>query len=187
MRGGARGDRPRGRPGLTGSAAVRKNAGMSVRGVGVARALLVAAALVAAPGCTALDDPFGTSFTLRQPEPRVTLEGELHTDPITGGGAGCTPGGTVFWGSARNTGDVDVVDVSVTVEVFDGGGAVIGSFGASVFNGDVVDDGNGNEAYGTNLEIDQGGSFTVCTPVPFGAAARADLRFNFIVIDPVEG
>lgn len=137
------------------------------------------------PGCTLFDDYLpGTPFTPTQPVAEVTVDGGIQTSLITAPtGEGCVPGGTAFWGRARNTGDVDVVDVSITIEAFAGNESFLGSFSGSVFNGDVVDNPDGADSYGTDLEVDQSGSFTICTTIPFGAVARTEYLTHFVVID----
>jgi len=150
--------------------------------------LLCVAALVLASGCTALDDYLpGTPFTPDQPEAAVTLTGEMHADRISAPTTGCPPGGTVFWGQVTNTGDLNVTEVSIAIDVFDAASASLGTFGGSVFNGDVVTDDTDPDnpivVAGTSLEVDQAGTFTVCTPVPYGTAARTEYRTRFIVVE----
>ncbi len=153
-----------------------------------ARALLVAVLLAALPACTLFDDYLpGSPFTLREPAGEVTVEGEVVPYPILTASEGCNPGGTVFTGRARNTGDVGVSDVSITLDVFDASGAVLGSFSGGIFNGTIADDPDGFSTFGTDLEIDQLGAFSVCTPIPFGAAARTEHFTQFVVVDTSEG
>lgn len=158
---------------------------MSRRSVGAAcaRALLTALLSASLGGCTLIDDYVsGTPFTLDQPQGEVTVEGQISWSPVLTASEGCSPGGTLFWGRARNTGDVDVVDVTITLDVYDAAGAHIGAFSGSVFNGTVTIDGD-VDAFGTDLVVDQLGTFNVCTTVPFGAAARVEYTTQFVVID----
>ena len=159
-------------------------------------ALPLLAALLLAPGCTQWDDWLpGTPFTPDQPEGEVTLAGEMHIDPITVSGEGCAPGGTILWGLVRNTGDLDVTDVSISIDVFDGAGGFLGTYGGDVYNGEVetveLEDGSTIDIVGTSLTADpdgngQSGSFNVCTPVPYGAAARTEYLTSFRIVETVE-
>jgi hypothetical protein len=157
----------------------------------LARPLLCAAALAVAPGCTAWDDWLpGTPFTPDQPEAAVTLTGEMHADRIAESTTGCTPGGTIFWGQVTNTGDLDVTEVVIAIGVFDAAGVSLGTFGGSVFNGEVetddTDPDNPIVIAGTSLVVDQSGTFTVCTPVPYGTAARTEYQTRFSVVEEAE-
>ena len=144
-------------------------------GAAAVRALGLAAALSVAPGCTYLDkyEGFpGTPFTPDQPEAAVTVVGEIGIDTVEKASEGCIPGGTLFWGNARNTGDQDVNDVMIHINAFNAAGAALGTFSGSVFNGTV--------------DVDQSGSFSVCSPLPAGSVARAEYRTSFVVAPVAE-
>ena len=158
-----------------------------------ARALGLAAALLLAPGCTYLDkyEGFpGTPFTTDQPEGEVTVVGQIEIGAIEKDSKGCVPGGTLFWGNARNTGDENVSDVMIHIEAFTAGGASLGTYAGNVFNGTVdVDDTDPDNPLvraHTSLEVDQSGTFSVCSPLPFGSVARTEYRTSFVIIDVVE-
>lgn len=173
------------------SGAVRKNARMNRKGRTAARwgALWLAAALLAAPGCTYFDDHWpsfpGTPFTPEQPEGKVTLT-TLQADTIGAASEGCSPGGTVFWGTVTNTGDMNVADVVITLTPFNAAGAALGSFSGLVYNGTIDDTDPDNPVFGTTLEVLQSGSFKVCASIPVGAVARTEYRTTFTIIDEVQ-
>jgi hypothetical protein len=145
----------------------------------ISRALAASAlaAALLASACTASD-----SFKLRQPTGQVLLEGgiDLVRGPV---GGDCDPGTTVFWGHVRNTGDMDVQEVRFVLTALDGGGRSIGTFTESVYAGALSPDAIGTETASTALLMDQVGTFLVCTPIPWGAAARADGHATFVVVD----
>lgn len=152
------------------------------------RAVVLAAALLLAPGCTYLDrfeNVPGTPFTPDQPEAEVSVVGEIAIGAVEKDSEGCILGGTLFWGSARNTGDQDVNDVRIDIEAFNAAGALLGTFSGSVFNGTVdVDDTDPAKPIiraQTSLAIDQAGTFSVCSPLPFGSVDRAEYRTSFVV------
>lgn len=153
-------------------------------GVRLLRAVLLSTAAVLASGCTLFDDYMpGTPFTPDQPKAEVTVQGEINIDR-SGGGDDCPPGGTIFWGIARNSGDVNVDDVSITISAYNAAGDLIGSFRDHVYNGDIEESETGSSATAeTNLEVDQSGSFQVCTTVSFDSVARAEYQTDFIVIE----
>lgn len=153
------------------------------------RALLVAAFLGLAPGCTLFDDYLpGTPFTPDQPVAEVTLEGEIAVDQSSGNTDACSSGGTILWGMVRNTGDLDVDDVFITVEVFDASDTLLGSYRVNVFNGEVITaaDESSVDSFSTSLVVDQAGVFEVCSSISAERVARTDYRTDFIVIDEIE-
>jgi hypothetical protein len=152
--------------------------------------LLSVAALALTPGCTKWDDWLpGSPFTPAQPEAEGTLTGAMNAERIAESTTGCTPGGTVFWGQVTNTGDMDVTEVSIAIDVFNAAGVSLGTFGGTVFNGevetDVTDPDHPIVIAGTSLVVDQSGTFTVCTPVPYGTAAHTEYQTRFIVVEEV--
>jgi len=140
-------------------------------------AALLGAGLLAA--CT-IDE----RFTFSDPVEAVALE-ELNAVPAPRG-VTCAPGSTVYWGKARNTGDVFLYDVQVFLDVIGPAGDLLGRFSGSVYNGESGTDDFGNTNPDSTLDIDQQGSFTVCTTVPWGAAARAEASFRYVVFEPEE-
>lgn len=164
----------------------------SVRSAGV-RALGLIAVLSLAPGCTYFDryENFpGTPFTPDQPEAVVTVVGEIGIGAVEKASEGCIPGGTLFWGSARNTGDQDVNDVMIHIEAFNGAGVPLGTFSGSVFNGTVdIDDTDPDNPIvraHTSLDVDQAGTFSVCSPLPAGSVTRAEYRTSFVIAPVAE-
>ena len=148
----------------------------------VTRALLVAAVLGVAPGCTALDDYLpGTPFTLDQPAAEVTLVGVINVDTVGGGGLDCPPGTAVVWGSVRNTGDVDVIDVFIDISAFGPTGALVGTFRDHVFSGEIIaaTDPGLSDSASTSLVVKQAGSFEICTALPASSVARTEYRTEF--------
>lgn len=153
------------------------------------RALFSVTLCALAPACTGFDDFLpGTPFTLKQPKGAVTLVGEIHADAVPSGSAVCDPGSTMLWGSVRNTGDVDVDEVFIEIDVFGPGGAFLGRYGGDVFNGDTVSIGEENpvEVALTNLAVDQVGIFQVCAAVSAGSISRTEYRTSFVVIETSE-
>ena len=149
---------------------------------------MLAAILGLAPGCTLFDDYLpGTPFTPDQPAAEVTVQGGINSDRTAGGAESCTPGGTVFWGTARNTGDVDVDEVFITINAFDAAGNVLGSYRTNVFSGTITEGTavGASASVSTSLLVDQSGVFEVCTSLPFGSVARTDYHTDFLVIQPV--
>jgi hypothetical protein len=158
---------------------------------GCARALGLAAGILLVSGCTKWDDWLpGSPFTPDQPEGAVTLTGKMNVDPITSSGPGCPPGGTVFWGTVMNTGDLDVTDVEITISAYDGAGGLLGTFRDDVYNGEVeeieLDDGTKVTVVGTSLDVDQSGTFNVCAPVPSGGVARTEYQTSFVTVETVK-
>lgn len=152
-------------------------------GSGRARGLLLAAAVCLAPGCTLFDDYMpGTPFTPDQPVKELSVVGEVNVDRSSGSRT-CPDGRAVFWGIVRNTGDVDVDGVSIVVDAYDAAGNRLGSFTGSVFNGTVEEEDLFSDTAGTNLEVDQSGSFSVCSTLGFGSVARAEGRADGFVIE----
>lgn len=148
--------------------------------------LLCAALLAPAAGCTLFDDYLpGTPFTPDQPVAEVSLIGVINLDPVARNSDTCPPGGTVFWGSVRNTGDLDVDDVTIVLDVFGPTGAFLGTFSDKVYNGEIVDaeDELHYDSASTSLFVEQSGAFSVCSPLRYGTAARAEYRTEFVVID----
>lgn len=145
------------------------------------------AAVLLAPACTAFDE-----FAFPEPTAQVTLVGELQADrapatpdslyPQGAPRPTCPVGTTVYWGSARNTGDLPVEQVTAQIDVFDAAGTGLGRFRESIFSGEVGTDLVGNENPLPTLEVDQIGHFIVCTTVPWGDAARAEFSVDFVVV-----
>jgi len=153
-------------------------------------AFALAAALCLAPGCTLLDEVLpGTPFTPDQPLAAVTVVGGINIDVAHGSKDGCSSGETLFWGVARNTGDLDVDDVYINIDALNSGGGVIGTYRTHVYNGEVTEVTPATEtepavmAAGTSLTVDQSGTFSVCARVSVGAVAGTAYRTDFIVID----
>lgn len=157
-----------------------------------ARALWLSAALLLSPGCTLYDEYApGEPFTPTQPEGSVTLVGEINGAPIVAASDGCAPGGTVFWGLVSNTGDLDVTNVSISITVFGASGGSLGVWSGPVYNGEVETIETGPDSppidvAGTSLEVDTSGSFSVCTTVPYGSAARTEYRTSFTEVEGTE-
>jgi hypothetical protein len=161
------------------------------------RTILLAVALGFAPGCTALDDYLpGTPFTPDQPEGEVTVVGPINADRIEQSTEKCAGGGTLFWGTARNTGDLDLNDVFIVVDAYGPAGALLGSFRTEVFNGEVVEasdtaatgadaaatDATATDIASTSLDVDQSGTFDICTSLPYGSVARTEYHTGFTVV-----
>jgi hypothetical protein len=144
-----------------------------------------------APGCTALDDYLpGTPFTPDQPAGEVTVVGAINADRIAQSNEACAAGGTLFWGTARNTGDLDVVDVFIVIDAFGPTGALLGTYRTNVFNGEVTaadtTEPGAFDIASTSLAVDQSGTFGVCAPLPHGSVARTEYRSDFIIIEVSE-
>jgi hypothetical protein len=154
-----------------------------------AQAWLCAALLASAPACTLFDDYLpGTPFTPDQPEAEITLQDVIHVDPIRRSTESCPAGGTIIWGYVRNTGDLDVDELEIIIDVFGPSGALLASFRDHVFNGEVVaGEGEGSiDAASTSLAVDQTGTFNICTPLPAALVFRTDYRTEFIIIETGE-
>jgi len=146
--------------------------------------VLLAAVVGLAPGCTL----FGDKFLPEQPLAEVTVQGTINVDRASGQEAGCSAGGALFWGIARNTGDVDVDDVFIEIDALDANKGVLGTYRVNVFNGTITDvTGATSEETvkiaGTSLAVDESGTFSVCTGLPVGSVAGTAYRTDFIVID----
>jgi hypothetical protein len=134
----------------------------------------------------------GTPFTPDQPLAEVTVVGEINIDRATSSSTTCSAGTALLWGIARNTGDLDVDDIYITIEALNSGGGVVGTYRTHVFNGEITEITPATETQpavssaGTSLTVDQSGSFAVCTGQPFEAVASATYRTDFIVIDEIK-
>ena len=152
-------------------------------------ALLVVAAVGLAPGCTLLDDVLpGTPFTPDQPVAQVTVVGGINIDGATLNVAKCSAGSALLWGTAQNTGDLDVDDVFITIEALGANGAVLGTYRVHVFNG-TVSGGTPTDPIvvaGTSLAVDESGSFSVCTNVPSGSVTGTAYSTDFIVVNEIQ-
>jgi hypothetical protein len=156
--------------------------------------VLLSAVVVLAPGCTALDDYLpGTPFTPDQPEGEITVVGVINNDRVEANTENCSVGGTLFWGTARNTGDLDADDVYIVIDAFGPTGALLGSYRTNVFYGEAVPvepavPGSSDipstslDIATTSLAVDQSGTFNVCTPLPYGSVTRTEYHAggNFI-------
>jgi hypothetical protein len=143
--------------------------------------MVLLSAVVLAAGCTALDDYLpGTPFTPDQPEGEITVVGVINNDRVEENSDGCSVGGTLFWGTARNTGDLSADDVYIVIDAFGPTGALLGSYRTSVFNGEVVladpEVPGSTDIASTSLDVDQSGTFNVCTPLPYGSVTRTEGR-----------
>jgi hypothetical protein len=152
---------------------------------------LLAAVVGLAQGCTALDDYLpGTPFTPDQPAGEVTVVGAINADRIELSTEDCAAGGTIFWGTARNTGDLDLNDVFIVIDAFGPSGALLGTYRTNVFNGEVTaadtTEPGAFDIASTSLAVDQSGTFDVCAPLPHGSVARTDYRTEFIVVEASE-
>ena len=158
--------------------------------------LLLAVAVGLAPGCTLLDDILpGTPFTPDQPKAEVTVVGGINIDSITVSREGCSAGSTLFWGIARNTGDLDVDDVFIEIDALGANNGVLATYRVNVFNGEVsevaavpVTDPPAApiQIAGTSLTVDQSGTFHACTTLPAGSVAGTAYRTDFIVITEIK-
>ena len=85
---------------------------------------------------------------------------------------------------------MDVSDVMIYIDAFNAGGSLLGTFSGNVFNGEVdsddTDPDNPIVRAQTSLEVDQAGTFSVCSPLPSGSVASAEYRTAFVVVDVVE-
>ncbi len=66
------------------------------------------------------------------------MVGEINIDVATAGTPDCAAGSTLFWGIARNTGDLDVDDVFIEIDALNAGNGVLGTYRVNVFNGEVT-------------------------------------------------
>jgi hypothetical protein len=143
----------------------------------ISGAVLLAAVVALAQGCTIFD-----VFLTEQPLAEVTVVGEINIDRVTADKENCPAGSTLFWGIARNTGDLDVDDVSIEIAALDSGNRVLGRYRAHVFNGEIsvgTEEG-ALEVAGTSLAVDQSGSFEVCAQV--GSVAGTTYSTDFTII-----
>ena len=154
---------------------------------------LLAAALLSASclSCTAFErytfaDPTGEVSLIGEPE--AVRSSPSPTVPRDFPYSDCPVGATIYWGRVKNTGDVDVEDVKIVIDVFDAAGTLLGRFVDSIYNGVISEDLDQNPNPGVDLEVEQSGDFSVCcSSVPFGTAARATFRTEFLVPDFDEG
>lgn len=139
---------------------------IDIRTLGIA--LLAAVALA---GCTyggrGFDDPIG----------EMSVVGEPYE--------GCTAGRTFLFGSARNTGDLELGNIAAVADVFDGGGSFLGRFEAPVSAGAETITLEGEEEQVEidiiidSLAVNESGSFNIKTTVGCGRAARVEYSFTF--------
>jgi len=149
----------------------------------ISGALLFAALVVHAPGCTL----FGDAFLPEQPQAEVTVVGEINIDRATVSLEGCSDGRALLWGIARNTGDLDVVDVFIEIDALDSSNGVLDTYRVNVFNGEAPPPAAGEaQIAGTSLAVDQSGTFQVCTRLAAGSVAGTAYRTDFIVITEIE-
>ncbi len=131
------------------------------------------AGLLAVGGCTSIWGGFD------DPEGELSLVGEPFE--------GCTGGRAYFFGTARNTGQLEVRNSTAIVDVFGGGGSFLGRFQAPVAAGvesaEGVVDGEivSVDVVNTTLPVDETGTFNIQTGVGCGAAARTEYSFTFTV------
>jgi hypothetical protein len=133
--------------------------------------LLIAGAAFAGAACTfdgvGFDDPAG----------EVSVVGEPFE--------GCEGGRSFFFGRARNTGDVELSNVTALADFFDGGGAFLGRFESPVSSGvESLTFEEGGEPVEVDvivdsLELDQVGTFEILTTLPCGRVDRAEYSFTF--------
>jgi len=157
--------------------------------------VLLAVAIGLAPGCTLFGEPFVTD----QPAAEVTVVGKIYIDSASGQEVGCSAGRVLLWGTARNTGDLDVDDVHITIDALDASNGVLGSYRVSVFNGEITEitttsttttattatEGTVQTA-GTSLAVDESGTFSVCTGLEAGSVAGTTYRTDFIVVNEIK-
>jgi len=149
--------------------------------------LLLAAVVGLAPGCTL----FGDKFLPEQPQGEVTLQGMINVDSASGLTEECAAGAAMIWGTARNTGDVDVDDVFIEIRAYDANNGLLGTYRTNIFNGEITEVAGATEEdavsiAGTSLAVDQSGTFSVCTNLSAGSVAKIAYRTDFIVIDVAE-
>jgi hypothetical protein len=144
--------------------------------------LLLAAVVAFAPGCTL----FGDTFRTEQPLAEVTVVGRINIDSATVDSLDCDPGNTLFWGTARNTGDLDLEDVFIEIDALNAANGVLGTYRGNVFNGEAPPPGEGEAVVaGTSLTVDQSGTFQVCAPLSAGSVAGTAYRTDFIIVTEV--
>lgn len=144
--------------------------------------LLLAVAVCVAPGCTLFDDyTSGTPFTPDQPVKELSVVGEINIDRSSGSRT-CPAGRALFWGTVRNTGDVAVDGVSIIVDAYDAADNRLGSFSGTVYNGEV-EEGEFVSTAGTTLDVDESGTFSVCSTLGFSSVARADGRADGFAVE----
>lgn len=170
--------------------ALRKNAPVirSQRYPRLSGALLIAAVVALATGCTLLDEILpGTPFTPDQPLAEVTVVGQINIDPVTLDQEDCPAGSALLWGTAKNTGDLDLVDVFIEIDALNSGGGVMGTYRTNVFNGEIVEATEETvQIVGTSLAVEQSGSFSVCARQSAGSVAGTAYRTDFIVTSELE-
>ena len=166
----------------------------------LSRFLLLAVVVGLAPGCTLLDDILpGTPFTPEQPVAEVTLQGAINIesttagmtyfDPVAQTDQFCSAGSALLSGIVRNTGDMDVVNVTITIDVLGANNAVLDRCRGYVYNGEFTpaDPATGAPlSFGTSLDLDKSGSFAVCSRLSAGSVAGTAYRTNFTVPVNVE-
>jgi len=157
--------------------------------------LLLSVAVGLAPGCTLLGD----AFLPDQPKAEVTVVGSINIDsttaemtyfdPVARTDRSCSAGSALFSGIARNTGDQDVVDVTITIVALDANNAVLDTYHGYVYNGNFTPadpDTGAPLSFGTSLDLDQSGNFAVCARLSAGSVASTTYRTQFTVIEAVK-
>jgi hypothetical protein len=161
----------------------------------ISGALLLAAVVALAPGCSL----FGDSFLPEQPLAEVTVVGEINIDRATVDSSDCAVGSTILWGIARNTGDLDVNDVFIEIDALDANNSVIGTYRVHVFNGEIAEitppppsttppttPEEPIQVAGTSLAVDQSGTFEVCARLSAGSVAGTAYRTDFIIVSEIQ-
>lgn len=185
-----------------------------IRGQRYSRAFLVLLLVVVAglaPACTLFDEILpGTPFTTDQPVGEVTVVGRINIDrvsrstednPTTEANESCSAGSAMLWGTARNTGDVDVDDVYIEIDALDANNSVLATYRVHVFNGEIgqVTAPTGTtttttttttvdpvETAGTSLAVEEAGTFEVCTQLSVGSVAGTAYRTSFIILGAIQ-
>ena len=116
-------------------------------------------------------------FDFNDPEGEVSLVGTVSTL--------CSGGLTLYFGTARNTGDTEVQNVKAEVAAFDSSSALLGRFRGSVVRKleTEIDSSSGvtTNIINDTLETEETGTFSIQTGVGCGDASSTTVSFIFSV------
>ncbi len=108
------------------------------------------------------------------PYPHIVLETPMYK--------ASQPGGAIYWGTAKNDGTLEALEVKIGVTIYGQGNVNLGTYYAYVGTKVYVE--NNVEYLDTSLGPGEVGSFILLVPVPYARIAAETVEFSFEL--PVE-